>query len=74
MGGDLRQDGAYTPGYTVVGILALAGAILPFIARPPKHPDGTATATATAGSYPPAAPLPGRRSSDDLTSASADYV
>lgn len=70
MGGDLRQDGAYTPGYTVVGILALAGAILPFIARPPKHPDGTATA----GSYPPAAPLPGRRSSDDLTSASADYV
>lgn len=50
MGGDLRQDGAYTPGYTVVGILALAGAILPFIARPPKHPDGTATATATAGS------------------------
>lgn len=34
------DNGAYVLGYTVVGILALAGAILPFITRPPKHPDG----------------------------------
>ncbi|USQ77651.1 L-lactate MFS transporter [Ornithinimicrobium cryptoxanthini] len=38
------EDGAYVLGYTVVGILALAGAILPFITRPPKHPDRTAAA------------------------------
>lgn len=37
-------DGAYVLGYTVVGIMALAGAVLPFIAKPPKHP-GTAPAT-----------------------------
>ncbi|MCK0111808.1 MFS transporter [Ornithinimicrobium sp. F0845] len=35
------EDGAYVLGYTVVGIMALVGAILPFIAKPPKHPDGT---------------------------------
>lgn len=38
------EDGNYTLGYTVVGIIALAGAVLPFIARPPRHPQGTAAA------------------------------
>ncbi|MEO6020061.1 MAG: OFA family MFS transporter [Knoellia sp.] len=33
----IGEDQAYTVGFTVVGIIALVGVILPIIARPPKH-------------------------------------
>jgi OFA family oxalate/formate antiporter-like MFS transporter len=33
----IGEDQAYTLGFTVVGIIALAGLILPLVARPPKH-------------------------------------
>ena len=33
----IGEDQAYTVGFTVVGIIALVGVILPILARPPKH-------------------------------------
>ncbi|WP_338749000.1 L-lactate MFS transporter [Janibacter alittae] len=33
----IGADGRYTLGFTVMGIIALVGVILPIIARPPKH-------------------------------------
>jgi OFA family oxalate/formate antiporter-like MFS transporter len=33
----IGEDQAYTLGFTVVGIIALAGLVLPLVARPPKH-------------------------------------
>ena len=33
----IGEDEAYTLGFTVVGIIALAGLVLPLVARPPKH-------------------------------------
>ncbi|MFW5472210.1 OFA family MFS transporter [Knoellia sp. CPCC 206450] len=33
----IGEDQAYTRGFTVVGIIALVGLVLPLVARPPKH-------------------------------------
>ena len=33
----IGEDQAYTVGFTVVGVIALVGLILPILARPPKH-------------------------------------
>ena len=33
----IGEDQAYTLGFTVVGVIALVGLVLPLIARPPKH-------------------------------------
>ncbi|QFG69876.1 OFA family MFS transporter [Ornithinimicrobium pratense] len=35
------DDRAYTLGFTVVGLVAVAGAVVPFLARPPKPPAGS---------------------------------
>lgn len=33
----IGEDAAYTVGFTVMGVIALAGLAIPFIAKPPKH-------------------------------------
>lgn len=41
------DDRAYTLGFTVVGLLALVGAVIPLISRPPKAPTSTEPASAS---------------------------
>lgn len=33
----IGEDAAYTVGFTVMGVIALAGLAIPFLAKPPKH-------------------------------------